>query len=277
MIYNYTSQGDVLDILFANRNKTYGAYLLRRTYPGRLKKSVGIMVGVVVVFSVCVEWKNSGQQREQVDKPLMPEFRGHTVKLSQPPEQPLLHPQVNLAEVRAVPRQSNPADLRLTFTPPVLVDDPAVEKLLPSPGRPDNGPVGSSTSTGESTGTGSGPYATGAFGAGTGSEENTHIDPVEVMPSFPGGEAALKRFFMRYLQTPDELGAGEQVKVLVHFVVDKDGSISAFAVDQSGGLVFDEEVIRVVKKMPKWNPGIQNGRPVAVYFRLPVTFMKAAE
>ncbi|HTJ11069.1 MAG TPA: energy transducer TonB, partial [Dinghuibacter sp.] len=101
--------------------------------------------------------------------------------------------------------------------------------------------------------------------------------PIEKMPEFPGGEEALRRFFMRYLQTPDELESGAKVKVMIRFVVGKDGSLSAYAVQQSGGQIFDNEVVRVLKKMPKWTPGIQNGKPVAVYFSLPVTFMRGDE
>jgi len=57
MSNHYTPQGDVLDILFANRNQSYGAYLLRKNYPARLKTSIGIMLGAVVLLSVGMEWK----------------------------------------------------------------------------------------------------------------------------------------------------------------------------------------------------------------------------
>jgi protein TonB len=70
---------------------------------------------------------------------------------------------------------------------------------------------------------------------------------------------------------------GSQVKVVIRFVVGKDGNLSAYAVEKSGGTAFDEEVVRVLKKMPKWTPGIQNGRPVSVYFNLPVTFMRPGD
>jgi protein TonB len=64
----------------------------------------------------------------------------------------------------------------------------------------------------------------------------------------------------------------EKIIVRVQFVVDFDGSIKQVNVLQSGGKL-DGEVIRVVGKMPKWKPGVQNGRSVAVYFTLPVTFL----
>ncbi|HEX4850891.1 MAG TPA: TonB family protein, partial [Puia sp.] len=70
----------------------------------------------------------------------------------------------------------------------------------------------------------------------------------------------------------DVLETGQKVKVVVKFVVDKEGIVRDFEVMEHGGNDFDEEVLRVMKKMPHWKPGMQNGRNVAVYYYLPVTF-----
>jgi protein TonB len=95
----------------------------------------------------------------------------------------------------------------------------------------------------------------------------------EVMPEFPGGMAALQRFLSRNLKTPkDDMDPGAMVRVLARFVVDKDGSITGIKIEQSGGTDFDNEVSRVIKKMPAWKPGKQNGRNVSVYFNIPVIF-----
>ncbi|HTS43329.1 MAG TPA: TonB family protein [Puia sp.] len=58
----------------------------------------------------------------------------------------------------------------------------------------------------------------------------------------------------------------------MQFVIDKEGAVDGIELVQSGGQVFDAEVIRVMKKMPRWKPGIQNGNKVAVYYNLPVVF-----
>ena len=92
------------------------------------------------------------------------------------------------------------------------------------------------------------------------------------MPEFPGGVEGLKRYLLRNLREPEGLQPGEKVVVLIRFVVDKDGSIDEATIVQSGGH-FDQEVLRVIKKMPRWKPGIQNNRFVAVYYTLPVTFV----
>ncbi|MDB5253209.1 MAG: hypothetical protein JWP27_2378, partial [Flaviaesturariibacter sp.] len=96
--------------------------------------------------------------------------------------------------------------------------------------------------------------------------------PIEKEPEFPGGKAAWAAFLNRYLQVPDNLDAGERRSVAVRFWVGTDGSVTNFQVVQSGGRSFDNEVIRVLRKMPKWRPAIQNGQPVATGFTQPVTF-----
>jgi periplasmic protein TonB len=63
----------------------------------------------------------------------------------------------------------------------------------------------------------------------------------------------------------------------VRFVVDKDGTITGVELEKSGGKDFDNEVSRVIKKMPQWKPGIQHGKNVAVYFKLPVIFQAPDE
>jgi protein TonB len=95
--------------------------------------------------------------------------------------------------------------------------------------------------------------------------------------SFPGGQQAWMNFLNKYLRTPDELEAGQKKSVMVRFSVGADGSISQFEIMQSGGEAFDNEVIRVLKKMPKWKPAVQNGHNVSVMFTQPVTFMAYEE
>ncbi len=84
-------------------------------------------------------------------------------------------------------------------------------------------------------------------------------------------------FLNRYLSTPDELEAGQKRNVVVRFSVGTDGTISQFEIMQSGGDTFNNEVIRVLKKMPKWKPAVQNGHHVPVMFTQPVTFMAYEE
>ena len=97
---------------------------------------------------------------------------------------------------------------------------------------------------------------------------------VEQMPEYPGGMRAGLEFMARNLRYPAKAQeAGKQGRVIVQFVVRKDGSLSDFKVLRPVDPWLDAEAIRVISTMPKWKPGMQDGKPVSVKFTLPVTFM----
>ena len=99
------------------------------------------------------------------------------------------------------------------------------------------------------------------------------FEKVEDMPEFPGGEKAMMDFVAQNVQYPKEAMEKEiSGRVLVGFIVEKDGSISETEVVKGIGGGCDEEAVRVVKAMPKWKPGKQKGKPVRVHFMLPLTF-----
>jgi protein TonB len=103
------------------------------------------------------------------------------------------------------------------------------------------------------------------------------FDRVQVMPEFPGGIEALKRFLLKNLRMPEDnnLEPGTRVQVIARFVVDADGRVRDIEITQPADGVFNSEVKRVISKMPDWKPGEQNHRHVAVYFSLPVNFISA--
>lgn len=96
---------------------------------------------------------------------------------------------------------------------------------------------------------------------------------VENMPTFPGGEKKMLEYVaknVKYPQLAKEVGT--QGRVFVSFIVEKDGSITNVTILRGIGSGCDEEAIRVVKSMPKWNPGLQCGRAVRVSCNLPINF-----
>lgn len=98
-------------------------------------------------------------------------------------------------------------------------------------------------------------------------------DVVEQMPSFPGGPAALLQYLNNNIRYPKVAEAnGIQGRVTVQFVVEKDGSISGVRTMKSAEPSLDHEAERIVRSMPKWNPGKQNGSAVRVYYFVPVVF-----
>lgn len=98
---------------------------------------------------------------------------------------------------------------------------------------------------------------------------------VEEMPSYPGGEAELRKFLAYNLSVPaDARKAGIHGTVYATFLVKEDGTVTDAKIIRGIGQSCDNEVLRVISLMPKWYPGKQNGRPVSVQFNMPVNFEK---
>jgi len=106
--------------------------------------------------------------------------------------------------------------------------------------------------------------------------DNSGITPyvaVEVMPTYPGGSPALSKFIserLRYPSGPEEKGI--QGKVIVKFCVSAEGGVSMFSVTKSVDPELDQEAVRVVKMITKFNPGKKDGIAVPVWFLIPITF-----
>ena len=105
---------------------------------------------------------------------------------------------------------------------------------------------------------------------------NFHFERVEVEASFPGGPNAWRTYLMKNLRANVPLKkkapTGNYV-VVVRFIVGRDGSISDIAAETNHGHGMEEEVIRIIKKGPRWTPARQNGRPVKAFKKQPVTFV----
>lgn len=104
-------------------------------------------------------------------------------------------------------------------------------------------------------------------------ESNQIFTAVEQNPEFMGGMDALLKFLQKNLRYPTPaVNANVGGKVFMQFVVGQDGSITKVDVLKGIGFGCDEEAQRVVKLMPRWSPGKQSGRPVAVRYTLPISF-----
>ena len=98
-------------------------------------------------------------------------------------------------------------------------------------------------------------------------------ETVDQMPSFPGGENKMLEYLesnLRYPVLAEENGI--QGRVVVSFIIEKDGSINDVKVEKHIEKVFDKESVRLVKNMPKWNPGKKDGKPVRVRHSIPIMF-----
>ena len=100
--------------------------------------------------------------------------------------------------------------------------------------------------------------------------------PEEVYPKFPGGPEKMFEFIANNLRWPDD-DACIQGRVVVSFIVEKDGSLTDVKVIKSVDPAFDKEAIRVVKSMPKWEPGMWRGKPARVHYCIPIKFRLLAD
>ena len=108
--------------------------------------------------------------------------------------------------------------------------------------------------------------------------DDTIFRSVEQMPQFPGGEAALMKYIESHIKYPPLAATNNvQGRVIVQFVVNKDGSIGEVKVVRSVDKDLDKEAIRVIKTLPKFTPGRQNGQVVSVWYTLPVSFKLPAK
>lgn len=259
---------DSLDLLFENRNKLYGAYPLRKYYNRRLYSAMAAVIGIVFVFCVCViYWKSKAifSGMPQNTPPVI-------LSTFCPIEQPVL-----LKPAVAVKRIAVKA-----FTSPLIVQDHTVIKPIAAMNELNVAAIGKNTIAGPEVPEGdhSSAGSRGTLVAPKDSVDKTPeiLDRADLMPEFPGGAEALKRFLLKNLRMPETgLEAGSQVRVIAKFVVGPDGKVSGIETIVSGGDAFDGEVKRVIHRMPDWKPGMQHHQKVAVYFNLPVYFVVPEE
>jgi TonB family protein len=119
------------------------------------------------------------------------------------------------------------------------------------------------------------PYEVEVIGYGSEASDskNEVFTAVEDMPEYPGGTQEMYRFINKNIKYPDAARrAYVEGRVFVQFIVKKDGKVGDITILKGIGFGADEEAIRVVKNMPTWKPGKQNGKPVDVYFNMPINF-----
>ena len=258
-------KSDLLDILFEERNQAYGAYTLRKFYNARLLKSIGIMMLVVIAFSAFTFLPNA-EKAEEVYVIQDPGF-------GQAPA-PVKPPKLKLKVDK--PLAPKPISTVKVLNQILIVKNTDSTDLLE---ELNNRAIGSNTTIilegGDMpiVGTGTGiVIAEPVKPAELLVDITTPLENPEIMPSYPGGTAALRKFLERNLNNPRDLENGELIGVKIKVVVGYDGKLKNFELLQDGGTEFNNEVIRVLKKMPAWLPAKSKGQNVSVYYTIPVKF-----
>lgn len=252
------------ELVFENKNKNYGAYDLRKKY-NRTVTIALIITGASFLFAVSLpmilDWIK--QQQEELVVPI----DNTVVDLTAPPP-------IDEAEPPPPPPPPPPVMETVKFTPPVVTDDEVIDE--PPPLQTEETPQ---ISTQTQEGTGDEVIIIPDEGTGVVAPAKEEIFTiVEQMPSFPGGDAAMMKWIKDKIESigyPQmEKEAGISGTCYVTFVIDKEGNVvdSKLLRGVSGGPGYDKVALTVVKAMPKWTAGKQNGRSVSVQYNLPIKF-----
>jgi len=253
---------DLNDIIFAGRNKEYGAYLLRKNYKRNILIAsiigIGLSISTVGASIISNMMNISNLRYRRIETPFdftpPPIIDPETVilphiELPPPPvvnSVRFLPPEITDRDVtqELPPTQDDMIDRKISS---VNIDGPTTDDIIVEP-------VEKNTLVGES-------------------KEEKIFTIVEIKPSYPGGFEALSKYLSKNLRYPASAQkVNAQGRVYLTFVVNSLGEISKVEVLKGIGFGCDEEATRVVQGMPKWTPGKQGGRNVSVKFTLPISF-----
>ena len=253
------NSGQLLDeLVFENRNKEYGAYVIRRSYGDTMARSLSITLGAIGLLVLAVVLM-SNKAPSKADIPLLRKWDTALVMIEKPPVDPPKPPVEPPSEPHGKVKTIN---LNLHVTDSALTDNnkPAVDPALP----PGNGDPDGKADSSQYTHTG--PPAPSV---------PAHTDPpaavvyADVMPSFPD----MPRFIQDNLVYP-ALAKENNTSgiVVISFIVELDGSVSDLKVARGIGDGCEQEAMRVVKMMKPWLPGKLKGVPQRTYVNLPIKF-----
>ena len=272
---NKILNADILDIIFEGKNKSYGAYQLRKNYSKTLTKALiitGSTLLLIFLGTLAANVMKNKNAKETID---VVDTQMAEIKKDEPPPPPPPPPP---------PTPPPPPEVnQVKFTPPKIVKDEEVKPDEKIEEIKEDQVI--STKTVESENTVQIVQAP-VEDKGTqvvevpkkDDDENKVFNKVEVEASFPGGESAWRRYLQNNLDanTPIDNGAPEGTySVIVRFIVSRDGSISDVVAETKHGYGMEAEAVKIIKKGPKWTAALQNGRNVNAYRRQPITFVVA--
>lgn len=259
-----------IDIIFEGRNKAYGAYQLRSENPKTTSRAllIGAFLFAAAIAGPVVKNIISDRLAENVEETKDKVIE--TALLPPPPKEDLPPP--------PPPEPPKSVNDQVKFPPPEVVkkelvrdeDPPTVEDLKDAdPGQKDvkgdkNAEIVIDQPTGE-----------GDKAAEIVEEDTKVYVAVEVQAGPNGGMPAFYKKFASSFNAPEVDEGVTQIRVMLSFVVEKDGSFTDVKVLRDPGYGAGKEAIRVLKSMPNWKPAIQNGRPVRSQFTLPITIQVA--
>lgn len=266
----YESNLTLDEIVFEHRNKEYGAYDLRHTYPKMLTKSflIGTAVFLVVSLSPFIYMKIqqiNEKDKTEVDAKFIEILDEQPIieqpKEEEPPPPPPPKEEEKQEVIQNVVPEPKRAPKIETPPPPLTKQLETTTGLVAQEGvkTPSYTPPPPPPSTGKST--------TAEVKVNT----NEVYESVDQSAEYPGGLNGVRKYIADNVDTSNLEGEG-QLTVKLKFIVERDGTVSDVKVTQkSGNSDFDSETIRVVKRLKKWAPAKKNGENVRSYYSIPIT------
>lgn len=282
-----------LDVIFAGRNKMYGAYELRNLS----NKATNIGLGIVVSFAVLLIAGSYGYNKyfrktvpvvtytvRDLGPEVLEEIQKKVEEKEEVPEEPVMMqekapqqvaqdvskfdlvrmPDIKVAKANQVTEELVSQD---ELKNPNTMTSRITLKASPSGTYIARGEFGSSKRDGDITGTGVGAIS----GGGTDDNSNNTFTSVEIMPTPVGGLPAFMQWIAENYNFPQQaLDQGVSGVIEVSFVVEKDGTLTDIAVKRDMKFGTGDAAINLLKKAKKWKPGVQNGLKVRVAYTLPI-------
>lgn len=272
---NEILRSSYLDLLFDKRNKAYGGYELRRKYAARTRRALLWVIGGTLVLVA------------------VPVLAGHFRPAASSLPVPRQDSTVTVADFADFEKEPEPEVLPVSAPPPpvatiaqpdfVIVDKQEPQEDIEAPADQSEAVPGPATTAGAGQGTslapgngespgdeGGGPLS-GGEGKSSAPLSNEPLVFIDKKATFRGDLSGWLRDNLQYPAADQE--AGNEGKVIVEFIVELDGSLSAVRVFRSSGHPgLDAEALRAARRMPSWNPGTDKNKPVRSLFRQPVTF-----
>lgn len=267
--------GEWTDIVFANRNQAYGAYALRKSTGRRNAIAILAVILLAIACQIGLTIKNIADEEaaKRAAMTQVTELSALEQKKEAKVERKEIVKKVDVEKVVEKVKSS------VKFTAPVIKKDNEVkpedelktqDEIMNTKAAVGSFDVKGNDESGEVL---KAKEVIVTEPVKPKEEETKVFDVVEQMPSYPGGQGALMQYLASHIKYPvvaEENGI--QGRVICTFVVERDGSITDVKIARSVDPSLDKEAIRVVKSMPNWIPGKQNGSAVRVKYTLPVTF-----
>ncbi len=261
------------DLIFEHRNKSYGAYLLRSVYSKNMSKGMIaglltflLMIATPFIYAKYQEWKLSQLEDLSLTEVTLAEPPSIDPKKPPPPPPPKIDPPPIKDQIKFVPPVVKKDEEVVDEEPPAKVEDLKDKEVAQETKDGDKDGVDLSLVEPEVKE----PVREAVKEE---PEETLNMASVQQKPMFPDGDAALFKYLSENIKYPAIAKEnGIMGKVIVSFVVAKTGNIENVEVIRGIGGGCDQEAVRVVKGMPNWSPGKNNGKPVKVKYTLPVSF-----